>query len=117
MLSKSAIWCHPVVVAPHSSIAVFGIKAYVEMYEGKIRKQTVNYENFPKSTHAIMVLFMVASLAFHISIWPAYGWNSIVILTVLVGYGVLLQFALMVPTYVQNIVGFVLLTFFLQEYS
>ena len=89
----------------------------MELYEGKLRKQTVNYENFRQSTHLIMIMFMTASLAFHIAIWPAYGWKSVIILSVLIGYGLLLQFALLVPTYVQNIVGFVLLTFFLQEYS
>lgn len=88
----------------------------MEMYEGKLRKQTINYKNYPQSTHSIMVLFLLASISFNIAIWPAFGVLSLAILTI-IGYGLLLQFALLVPTYVQNIVCFVLLTFFLQEYS
>ena len=96
--------------------AILAVKAYVEMYEGKMRKQTVNYKNFRQSTHAIMLLFTIATVAFYVALWPAYGWKSVLIMCA-VGYGILLQFALLVPTYVQNIVGFVLMTFFLQEYA
>jgi hypothetical protein len=51
-----------------------------------------------------------------VSLWPAYGWNSLVIMSMF-GFGILLQFALLVPTYVQNILGVVVITFFLQEYA
>uniref|UniRef100_A0A7S1D8F6 Uncharacterized protein n=1 Tax=Cyclophora tenuis TaxID=216820 RepID=A0A7S1D8F6_CYCTE len=99
-----------------ASIALLAVKGYVEMYEGKLNKKTVNYNNFRQSTHAIMLLFTMATIAFYVAIWPAFGWQSVPIMTIL-GYGILLQFALLVPTYVQNIVGFVLMTFFLQQYA
>mmetsp|Transcript_6377 Transcript_6377/g.10578 ORF Transcript_6377/g.10578 Transcript_6377/m.10578 type:complete len:174 (-) Transcript_6377:34-555(-) len=98
-----------------ASIAVLFVKAYVELFAGKIKKQTVNYKNFRQSTHAIMFLVLLASISFHVALWPAYEWQTLAIMT-LFGYGVLLQFGLLVPTYVQNIVGFVLMTFFIQEY-
>jgi hypothetical protein len=85
------------------------------MFAGKLKKNKVNYANFPQSTHAAMALLLLSSVAFHVALWPAYGWKTVAIM-VLVGYGVLLQFCLLVPTYVQNIVGFVAMTFFIQEY-
>lgn len=91
------------------------IKAYVEMFAGKLKKKKVNYENFPQSTHAAIIFILLSSVAFHAALWPAYGWKTFAIM-ILVGYGVLLQFCLLVPTYVQNIVGFVAMTFFIQEY-
>jgi len=93
-----------------------GIKAYVELFEGRFNKKTVNYDNFPQSTHAAIVLFLLSSLAFHIALWPHYRWNSVVVLS-LAFFGVILQFLLLVPSWVQNIVSFVVLTFFLQQYQ
>lgn len=95
--------------------AILSLKAYIELFAGKIKKQTVNYKNFKQSTHAIMLLILLSSVSFHVALWPAYGWQAVAIM-MLVGYGVLLQFSLLVPTYVQNIVGFVGMTFFIQEY-
>jgi hypothetical protein len=62
-----------------------------------------------------MLLLLLSSISFHVALWPAYGWQAVFIM-MLVGYGILLQFSLLVPTYVQNIVGFVGMTFFIQEY-
>lgn len=97
------------------SLAILFVKAYVEMFAGKMQKKQVNYQNFRQSTHAIMFLLLLSSVAFHVSLWPAYGWQTVAIMMI-IGYGVLLQFSLLVPTYVQNIVGFIGITFFIQEY-
>lgn len=99
-----------------SPTAFLGVKAYVEMYAGKIQGQAVNYQNFKSSTHAIIFLILLTSLSFHVALWPAYGAKTFLIM-LLFGFGILLQFALLVPTYVQNLVGVVLMTFFLQEYA
>jgi uncharacterized membrane protein len=85
------------------------------MYAGKLKKQNVNYENFPRSTQSALLLLILASLAFHAALWPVYGGKSMIIMT-LVG-ALLLNFCMLFPTYVQNFVTFVLLTFFLQEYK
>jgi hypothetical protein len=86
------------------------------MFAGKLRRKEVNYTNFPQSTHAVLFMLLLSSIAFHVALWPAYGWKSVAIMT-LIGYGVLLQFCLLVPTYIQNIVGFVGMTLFLQSYA
>ena len=111
--------CSPIINTVHATtylIALLGVKAYVEIFEGKLNKKTVNYENFRQSTHAAIALFLASSLAYHIALWPHYRWNSIIVLSVAF-FGVILQFLLLVPSWVQNIVGFVGLTFFLQEYK
>jgi hypothetical protein len=92
------------------------VKAYVELFEGKLNKKKVDYEHFKQSTHAAIFLILLSSFAFHIALWPHYGWNTPIVLG-LFGFGVVLQFLLLVPSWVQNVVGFVLLTFFLQEYK
>jgi hypothetical protein len=89
---------------------------YVELYMGRVKKVKVDYKNFPQSTHAVIALILFASISFNIALWPVYRAKTLLIMTMF-GFGVLLQFALLVPSYVQNAVGFVLLTFFLQEYS
>eukprot|EP00934_Nitzschia_sp_Nitz4_P001009 Nitzschia sp. Nitz4//scaffold38_size140716//125668//126265//NITZ4_003172-RA/size140716-augustus-gene-0.140-mRNA-1//-1//CDS//3329550153//1009//frame0 len=98
-----------------SSIAIVFLKAYVEMYAGKLKKQKVNYKNFRTSTHAIIGLILLSSVAFHVALWPAFGSKTFVIMS-LVGM-FLLNFCLLLPTYVQNIAAFGVLAFFLQEYS
>ncbi len=100
-----------------TSVAILALKAYVEMYHGKIQGKTVNYENFRNETHGIMFLILLASVSFHLALWPAYGgWKTFLIL-MLFGFGILIQFALIVPSYVQNLVGAIVMTFFLQEYA
>jgi hypothetical protein len=89
----------------------------VELYAGKMLKRTVNYENFKTATHLVMVFILVASLSFHIALWPAYGGSKTILVMFLVGFGVLFQFALFLPTYVQNILGIIIMTWFLQLYS
>ncbi len=96
-------------------LGILFVKAYVEMFAGKLQKAKVNYENFRQSTHTVLFLILLSSISFHVALWPAYEWQTVVIM-MLVGYGVLLQFSLLVPTYVQNMVGFIAMTFFIQEY-
>lgn len=100
-----------------ATIAISAIKAYMELYEGKIRKQKIDYQNFKNSTHAVLFLFLLAAISFHMSLWGAYGGGKTILINILFGYGVLLQFMLLVPTWVQNIVTFIALTFFLQQYQ
>jgi len=100
-----------------ASIGISGIKAYMELYEGKMRKQTIEYNNYRTATHTVLVLFFLATAAFHIALWNAYGGGKTILINILFGYGVLLQFMLMIPTWIQNAVTFVGLTFFLQEYQ
>jgi hypothetical protein len=97
--------------------ALVSIKAYIEMYAGKLKKQTVNYTTFPQSTHAIILLLLLIALCCLVALIPHYGWgNTIVILNVF-GFGIILPLTMLLPTYVQNIGTFVLLTWFLQDYS
>lgn len=96
--------------------AILGIKAYVEVYQGKIRRREVRYDNFRQTTHAVMALIGAATLAFNVALWPHYGWNAPILLAVSF-FGVVLQFLLIVPPSIQNAVALVGVTFFLQEYS
>lgn len=98
-----------------TSAALLLVKAYVEMYTGKLQKKEVNYQTMPQSTHAAIVLILISGIAFHIALWPVYGSQAMVIM--LAVSICLLNFCLLFPTTVQNIVAFALLTFFLQEYQ
>jgi hypothetical protein len=99
-----------------SFVALLGVKAYVEIFEGRINKRKVEYNEFRQSTHAAIALLLLSSLAFHIALWPHYHWNSIIVLG-LAFFGVIMPFLLMTPSLIQNIVSFVLLTVFLQQYA
>mmetsp|Transcript_13280 Transcript_13280/g.19536 ORF Transcript_13280/g.19536 Transcript_13280/m.19536 type:complete len:175 (+) Transcript_13280:168-692(+) len=99
-----------------ASIGLLIIKFYVEIFMGKINKATVSYKHFPKSTHSVMFLLLLSSVAFNTALWPAYGLKTLFIMTVVIGYGILVQLSLLVPTYAQNVMAFVLMTFFIQEY-
>ena len=97
------------------STAIVFIKAYVEMYSGKLKREKVNYQNFKQSTHLVMILILFASFAFNAALWPVYAGKSIFIMT-LVGIFIL-NFCLLLPTYIQNLAAFALMTFFIQEYN
>jgi hypothetical protein len=103
-------------LSPIIIIALLGLKAYVEVYEGRLRKTKVDYEHFRQTTHAAIGLFLFSSLCYHIAIWPHYGWNSIVVLSIAF-FGVILQIMLLFPSWLQNILSVIAVTFFLQEYS
>ena len=91
------------------------VKAYVEMYAGKLQKQKISYKTFPQTTHTVLVLIILSSISFNVALWPAFGSGAMVVMS-LVGTFIL-NFCMLMPTYVQNLVAFVLLAFFLQEYS
>ena len=100
-----------------SSLAMFLIKAHVEIYQGRLQRQTVNYQNFRQTTHLFLALWTMGSLCFFVALWPHYKWNSIVVLSLL-AFGVVLQFLLLVSNSVaQNTIALVALTFFLQQYA
>lgn len=81
-----------------------------------MNKKQVNYKNFKNATHVAMVLILLASIAFHVALWPQYGWNTPVVLF-LAFVGVAVQAMVIIPVWLQNIVTFVGLTFFLQQYQ
>ena len=91
------------------------LKAYVEMYTGKLKKQEVSYKTIPHLTHAAIILILLSGITFHIALWPAYGGQSMFIMFLVGAF--LLNFCLLFPTIIQNIVAFALLTFFIQEYQ
>lgn len=114
----SAIDCYRNSWLSHSLLllsALFTLKAYVEMYSGKIQKKEITYKTIPQITHAAIALLFLSGFAFHIALWPVYGGQSM-FLMFLVGT-FLLNFCLLFPTIIQNLVGFALLTFFIQEYQ
>ena len=88
----------------------------MEIYEGRVNKAVVEYKNFPQCTHAMMILFSLSSVAYHVALWPHYHSNTFIVLGI-VFFGVLVPFLLITPSSVQNIVGFVLLALFLQGYQ
>lgn len=96
--------------------AVLFVKSYMEIFEGKIRKKKVDYTNYRQTTHIAIILLIITSIAFNVALWPHYGWNSLIILGIF-GFGVLLQLALIMPSYLQNILSIIALTFFLQVYN
>jgi hypothetical protein len=99
-----------------ASVTLMFLKAYVELYVGKLHNQTISYRTMPRSTHASIGLLLLAGSCFQVALWPAYGvGKSIVIIVLLVTF--LINFCLMFPTVVQNMIAIVLLTFFLQEYQ
>ena len=78
------------------------IKAYMELYEGKIRKQKVEYRSYKNSTHSVILLVLLASFAFHKSLWQAYGGPKTMLIMFLFGWGILLQLCLFLPPTIQN---------------
>jgi len=100
-----------------TSVAIQMVKGYVELYDGKSKKKKIEYANYRNETHILLLLILIASISFHVSLWPAYGGLKTVFIMFVVGWGVLLQIALVVPTWVQNGVGFVGMTFLLQQYQ
>mmetsp|Transcript_4551 Transcript_4551/g.6457 ORF Transcript_4551/g.6457 Transcript_4551/m.6457 type:complete len:186 (+) Transcript_4551:54-611(+) len=99
-----------------ASIAIQCIKGYMELYEGQLKKKRVEYKNYKTATHVTIILILVASLAFHLALWPEYGFQTLLVMF-LFGYGILLQILLLIPTYIQNPITIVAMTYFLQQYN
>jgi hypothetical protein len=98
-----------------ASIALLMVKAYVELYTGKLQKKQVSYKTMPQSTHAAILLICLSGVAFHVALWPVYEAQSMLVMLAVSTF--LLNVCLLFPTIVQNIVAFVVLAFFLQEYQ
>lgn len=77
----------------------------------------VEYENFKSATHWTILLIMISWIAFHLALSPVYGTFKTFLILVGFGYGVLIQSALLIPVWGQNIISVVLMTFFLQMYK
>ena len=99
------------------SITVMGLKAYVELYEGKRQGKAVEYENFKTATHATILFILLSWISFHVALSPVYGMFKTWLIMVGFGWGVLIQAALFIPVWIQNAISFVLLTFFLSVYK
>lgn len=100
-----------------SSIAIMALKGYVELYMGKKQNKKVEYDNFKSATHWTILLIMVAWISFHLALSPVYGTFKTLAIMIGFGYGVLIQSALMIPVWGQNIVSVVLMTVLLQMYK
>lgn len=100
-----------------ASIGISGIKGYLELYEGKMRKQKIEYQNYKSSTHAVMILWIIATICFNAALWNALGGLKTMLVLLIFSFGVLIQLMLLLPTSVQNIITFIGLTFFLQMYK
>lgn len=100
-----------------TSIAILALKGYVELYEGKKRNKKVEYDNFKSATHWTILLILIAWISFHMALSPVYGTIKTWLIMVAFGFGVLIQSALMIPVWGQNIISVVLMTYFLQIYK
>lgn len=98
------------------SIALLSVKAYMEIFEAKLRKKKVDYTNYRQLTHLSIVLIIASSISFNVALWPHYEMNSLIVLGCF-GFGVLLQLALIIPSWLQNALSLVALTYFLQVYK
>ena len=90
---------------------------HMELYEGKMRKQKIEYQNYKSSTHAVMILWIIATICFNAALWNALGGLKTMLVLLIFSFGVLIQLMLLLPTAVQNIITFIGLTFFLQMYK
>ena len=100
-----------------TTIALLAVKAYVELYEGKMKDKKVEYENFKSATHWTILLILMSWISFHMALSPVYGTFKTLLIMIGVGFGVLIQAALFIPVWGQNGLSFILLTFFLQTYK
>lgn len=103
-------------VALALNVALLTVKAYVEVFEGRVRKSKVNYDNFKQTTHLTILLFVLTAVAYHYALWPHYHANTPIILGILF-FGLLLQLMLVLPSWLQNLLSLVGLTVFLQQYQ
>ena len=93
------------------------LKAYVELYQGKKKNKKVEYENFKAATHWTILLILISWISFHLALSPVYGTFKTWLIMIGFGWGVLIQSALMIPVWGQNLLSVVLMTFCLQMYK
>ncbi|KAL9191021.1 hypothetical protein ACHAXT_000727 [Thalassiosira profunda] len=100
-----------------ASIATMLLKGYVELYQGKKRGKKVEYDNFRSATHWTIFLLLTSWISFHMALSPVYGTFKTLVIMIGFGFGVLIQSALLIPVWGQNILSIALMTFFLQMYK
>ena len=100
-----------------ASIAIVFLKGYVELYKGRRQGKKVEYENFKTATHCTILLILLSWISFHLSLSPVYGTVKTWLIMIGFGWGVLIQSALFIPVWAQNIISVVLMTYFLHVYK
>ena len=94
------------------------MKVYLEQLRPDRNTVTLSYETHRQQTHLCIALIVLSSLLFNLSIYPRYGLTSTLLVSVMVGYGILWQFFMLVPySLAQNVAGIVGVTYFVQEYA
>lgn len=99
------------------SIAILALKGYVELYQGKKKNKKVEYDNFKSATHWTILLIVISWISFHLALSPVYGTLKTWVIMLGFGWGVLIQGALLIPVWGQNLIAVVAMTFFLQMYK
>uniref|UniRef100_A0A7S4MDQ8 Uncharacterized protein n=1 Tax=Odontella aurita TaxID=265563 RepID=A0A7S4MDQ8_9STRA len=111
----------PMNLTPHTPprlhLAILAIKLYIELFCGKMHGKRVNYDNFRHWTHALILLILIATVSFHVALWPHYGGAKTMLVLTIFGFGLLIPLSLLLPMYVQNGLAAVIMTFFLQQYQ
>lgn len=97
-------------------LALLGLKAYVEIFKGKMRKVKMGYDNYRTETHAAIFLWTATAISFNLALFPHYRWNTPIVL-ILFFFGMCIPFMLCIPTVAQNVISTVAVTFFLQIYK
>lgn len=101
-----------------STLILLTLKVYLEQLRPDRNTLKLSYETHRKQTHLCIALIVISSLLFNLSLYPRYGFTQTMIITSMVGYGVLWQFFMLVPySLAQNLAGIVGATYFLQEYA
>jgi len=100
-----------------SAATFLTFKIYLENVRAPMNNLKVTYETHRTQTHIAIGLIAVSSLAFNLAIYPRFGFFHTLLISAMVGYGVLFQLIVLIPyPSVQNGVGFIACTFFLQQY-
>jgi hypothetical protein len=92
------------------------IKIFLENVRASVFKDKITYETYPRTTHFAIGLIVLSSITFIAAITPKYGLFQSLFLSFMVGYGILWNLILLVPSAtIQNAVAIVGGTFFLQK--
>ena len=102
-----------------STLVLISVKVYMEnLRPTRNIKDKLVYENYKTLTHAAICLILISSVGFNMALWPRYGFAKTCLISTMVGYGIVFNFMVFVPwNWVQNVVGVVGGTWFLQHYS
>ena len=102
-----------------STLVLVAVKVYMEnLRPTRDSKDKLVYENYKSLTHAALVLILISCMGFNVAILPRFGFAKTCLISLMVGYGVVFNFLVLVPwNWVQNLVGVVGGTWFLQLYA